>query len=359
LQVRTQHKSGGKLHRAVDPILKDLGAMANKFPEDSSTFVNAQQQVAAHQTSADTGQATQVQKPADGVKGLASSSIQDIYAFLKSDDVVQGAGAQLPSEERMLLSNSGELQSVTGVYQGLLENVHTKEKAIDDQLKWCGSIARDAKVDSDAVARSLKWTDAKLNLVRVAMSEYNRTVAFNGLQQDAIAARSAQLHKLADVEEGELQRSYDTLKQYGQQLLSLVTELEQKSSAEERKGAEVVKDLMSRVTRHQGLLQQWRVQSRDRREAVSSTSKAVVQALVDGAKQSSRRLVKLKVESQVLTSLASSKAMDKQLSEKYEKLSQQLCSASQAKQLQAKGSKLREEAAAVQKSLSSLTQPLA
>merc|ERR1719181_1361365 len=131
--------------------------------------------------------AAQVQKPADGINGFASSSIQDIYAFLKSDD--QAGGAALPGEERMLLSNSGDLKKVTGIYQNLLEHVHSKEKSVDDQLKWCGSIARDAKVDSDAVARSLKWTGAKLNLVRVAMSEYESTIEFNTLQQKAIAAR--------------------------------------------------------------------------------------------------------------------------------------------------------------------------
>merc|ERR1719181_2214889 len=154
--------------------------------------------------------AAQVQKPADGINGFASSSIQDIYAFLKSDD--QGGGAALPGEERMLLSNTGNLNKVTGIYEGLLDHVQTKEKAVDDQLKWCGSIARDAKVDSDAVARSLKWTGAKLNLVRVAMNEYQSTSEFNQQQQDAMTAKSTQLQKLSDVEDGQLQQAYSALK---------------------------------------------------------------------------------------------------------------------------------------------------
>merc|ERR1719446_292041 len=112
----------------------------------------------------------------------------------------------------MLLSNAGELKKATGVYQNLLEHVHTKEKALDDQLKWCGSIARDAKVDSDAVARSLKWTGAKLNLVRVAMSEYESTMEFNQ-QQSTVRERSLQLQKLSDVEDSQLQQSYAALKE--------------------------------------------------------------------------------------------------------------------------------------------------
>merc|ERR1719335_128957 len=107
------------------------------------------------------------------------------------------------------------------------------------------------------------------------------------------------------------------------------------------------------------MIQQWRVQSKDRREAVDSSFKAVRQALATGITQSERRLVRLKVESQVLTSLASSKAKDKELSENYVKLSQNLCSGNRAKDLQAKGTKLRQEASAVQKTLTALSQPLA
>merc|ERR1719352_1766360 len=122
----------------------------------------------------------------NNINGFASSSIQDIYAFLKSDD--QGGGASLPGEERMLLRNSGDLATVQGLYKDLIGKVHTEEKAVDDQLKWCSSIARDAKVDSDAVARSLKWTTAKLNLVQVAMSEYQSTISFNSAQARSIEA---------------------------------------------------------------------------------------------------------------------------------------------------------------------------
>jgi len=356
LQLRgkkMQAKEHTKVRDAVSPILKDLEAMAKKFPEDTSSFKDAMQNLVSHRSSVDQDIATQ--KPADGIKGFATSSIQDIYAFLKSDDM--GGSSALPSEERMLLSNSGDLKKVTGVYDGLLDHVHTQEKSVDDELKWCGSIARDAKVDSEAVARSLKWTGAKLNLVRVAMSEYESTMEFNKQQQNALAARSNNLQTLSDVEDSELAKSYSALKDYGQQLLALVSELAGKSNAEEHKGSAVVRGLLSRIEKHQGLLQQWRVQSKDRRQAVDSSIKALQQGLADGVKQSQRRLVKLKAESQALTSLASSKAKDKELSENYVKLSQELCSGGRAKELQAKGAKLRQEAAAVQKSLIALSQP--
>merc|ERR1719326_193686 len=120
------------------------------------------------------------------------------------------------------------------------------------------------------------------------MSEYENTIEFNKQQQKAYAARSAQLQKLSDVEDSQLQQSYNALKEYGQQLLSLVSELGQKSSPEERKGAEVVRGLLDKVEKHQGLLQQWRVQSKDRRQAVDSAFKAVQQSLADGVKQSQR-----------------------------------------------------------------------
>jgi sulfur carrier protein ThiS len=356
LQVRGRNKASqkSKRHNAVDPILKDLEDMAKKFPQDSASFVDAEQHLAALRAPEGNAHDGQVEKPANSINGFASSSIQDIYSFLKSDD----QGAMDLGEERMLLGNSGDLKAVTGVYGSLLDGVHAKEKIMDDQLKWCGSIVRDAKVDADAVARSVKWTGAKLNLVRVAMAEYNNTKEFNAQQQQSIATRSTQLQKLADVEDGQLQQSYDTLKAYAQQLLSLVSELGQKTSAEERKGADVIRGLLEKVEKHQGLLQRWRVQANDNHQAVSAAFKVVERALAEGAKQSSRRLVHLRVESQVLTSLAASKVKDKELSENYVKLAQELCSPKKAKDLQAKGSKLREEGAVIQKSLATLTQPM-
>jgi len=354
LQLRGRNQAKSKLRDSVSPILKDLDAMAKNFPEDSSTFKDAQQELVSNRSPQPT-QNSEAKKPAEGINGFATSSIQDIYAFLKSDD--QGGGAALPGEERMLLRNSGELKKVTGIYENLLDHVHSKEKTVDDQLKWCGSIARDAKVDSDAVARSLKWTGAKLNLVRVAVSEYESTMQFNKQQENAMLERSTQLHKLSDVEDSQLQQSYGALKEYGQQLMSLVSELGTKQNKEEHKGTEVVRSLLEKVEKHQGLLQRWRVESKERREAVDTSFKVVQQALSDGVKQSQRRLVRLKVESQVLTSLASSKAKDKELSENYVKLSQDLCSGNRAGELEATGAKLRHEATAVQKTLTALAQP--
>lgn len=358
MQLRGGRRQQAKVHDPISPILMDLEAMERKFPDDSSAFAAAQKLVGSHRSTPD-AQDSQLadQKPQDGISGFASSSIQDIYAFLKSDE--QGGGVKLPGEERMLLGNSGDLKKVTGVYGKLLDGVQSKEKAVDDQLKWCSSIARDAKVDSDAVARSLKWTGAKLNLVQVAMSEYEAAVTFNKQQQISLDTSAVKLQKLAEVEDGQLQQTYQTLKEYGQQLLSLATELSQKSSAEERKGAEIVRSLLDRLERHQGLIQTWRVESKDKRQAVEATAKVVQQSLADNIKQANRRLVRLKVESQALTSLSSSKAKDKQLSERYVSLSQELCSGSRAKDLQAKEHVFQQEAAAIEKSLSALALPSA
>jgi hemerythrin len=350
LQVRGGRRQHLKVHDPVSPILMDLQAMASKFPDDSNAFAEARETIVA---SRPVSSSKHDQKPQDGIAGFAKSPIQDIQAFLKSDE--QGGGVQLPGEERILLSNSGILDKVTNVYNNLLDTVHSKEKAVDDQLKWCSSIARDAKVDSDAVERSLKWTSAKLNLVNVAMAEYEGVVAFNKQQQNSMAANSAKLQKLAEVEDGQLQQSYQTLKQYGQQLLSLESELAQRASEEERKGAEIVRKLLDRLEKHQGLLQQWRVQAKDRHQDVDSSAKAVENVLRDHIKQANRRQVRLKVEAQELASLLSSKAKDKELSEQYMTLSQQLCSSTRAKQLQSHEATFRQEASAIEKSLSALS----
>merc|ERR1719247_1915168 len=302
----TQLKTKEKSEDPISPILKDLDAIAHNFPEDSSSLVAAEHSLIEHRSlpKKEAGK-----KPQDGINGFASSSIQDIYAFLKSDEKSdeEGSGGALPGEERMLLSNSGDLKKVTGVYQKLVDGLHSKEKAVDDQLKWCGSIARDAKLDSDAVARSLKMTGAKLNLVNVAMSEYQGTMAFNKQQQTSLEARDKRLQKLTDVKDSMLRQAYGTLKEYGQQLLSLSSELNQKPTADEHKGAALIRSLWQKLEKHQGLLEQWQVESKDRRQAIATASKAVQKGLAESTRQASRRLVRLKAESQVLTSLSSAK----------------------------------------------------
>jgi chromosome segregation ATPase len=353
LQVNEGRRQRLRRSNPMTPILADLKVMASKFPNDSDGLAEAEETLAAARLAQSAKDDPSAQKPQDSIDGFANSAIGDIQAFLKSDG--QGGGVQIPGEERILLSNSGVLDKVTAVYGKLLDNVRSKETAVKDQLKWCSSIARDAKLDSDAVERSLKWTTAKLNLVNVAMSEYQEVVAFNKQQQSSLAATGAKLQKLADVEDSELQQTYQTLKQYGQQLLSLESELSQRASEEDRRGAEIVRQLLDRLEKHQGLLQQWRIQSRDRHQAVDSAAKVVEDALSDQIKQADRRQVRLKVEAQVMTSLLSSKSKDKALSEQYVNLSQELCSNTHATQLQSEEGSFHEEAAAIQKSLSSLS----
>jgi hemerythrin len=350
LQMHGGRRQQVKVHDPVSPLLNDLKAMAGKFPEDSDAFAEAQQEISAIRPTAKSDN-----EPQDGITGFAKSPIQDIQAFLKSDE--QGGGVQFPGEERILLSSSGTLDQVTNVYKQLLDTVHSKEKAVDDQLKWCSSIARDAKVDSDAVERSLKWTSAKLNLVNVAMAEYEGVVSFSKQQQSSMASNSIKLEKLAEVEDAQLQQTYKTLKEYGQQLLSLQSELAQKASEQERKGADIVRQVLDRLEKHQGMIQQWRLQAKDRHQAVESSAKDVKNVLGDHIKQAGRRQVRLKVEAQVLTSLMSSKAKDKELSEQYMALSQKLCANTRSKQLETDGAKFHQEASAIEKSLWALFVP--
>lgn len=356
-----QVKSESQAHKARDPvsaIMKDLEGLANEFTEDSSIFAEAERALVASRKSREVAK----RMATDGtVEGFASSSINDIYAYLKSDELPQSSSAQLPSEERLLLRDSGDLTKVTDVYQNLLTRVNAEEQSVDGQLKWCSSIARDAIADVNAVTRSLKLTAAKLNLVQDAISDYEKSVAFSKSQQNSVSARAVQLQKLAAVEDKQLQQYSDSLKVYGQQLLSLLTTLEQEqaSSPQNRKGADVVRGLLEKVEKQQGMLEQWRVQSKERRQAQLVALTALEQAFAAGIKANSKRLVRLKVEAQALTSLASSKADDRSLSEKYVQLSKDLCSDVRAKQLQGHSSTLHDEAKSIRRSLTILSPPAA
>jgi len=360
LQVHTNTGSGSALRH----VLRGLRHMADRYPEESAWFVNAEHQL-KQQSPRAASEAAAANRPARqaeakvGSKKNASSSIQSIEQFVRTSLTEDSNPdvARLPGEERLLLVNAGQLEPVKKLYGSLLADAEVKEKGLSDQLKWCASISRDAKVDGDAVSRSLKRTHAKLNLVQEATAAAEKSAKYCKEQQETLTNQLEQLRQLIESEDHERQRSQGVLSDHAKQLLTLSTELSERPSQEDHKAADLVQGVLKTVKLHQKSLQLWHEQSKKHRDALRAADGSLAKALADESQRGGRRLVWLKAEAQALSAFAHSKANDVMLSGRYLKLSQELCSKEHAALLTTQDQKVREEVAMLQKFVASLTAP--
>lgn len=347
-------------------VLGDLADLAQQFPEDSAWYIDKAQALALSgarrtPTAAEAVPSARQSSPAGpgaaGSGGSASAALRDIQQFADSETSPEDAASL--AADRSLPTDPEQVRSIKGIYQNLLAKVQNKEQGVSNHTSFCQALVRDAKVDGAAMGRSMKRMDAKLNLVKVAMLEYEKGSKYNVAQSKTIEALGKQLGELAKRDDQRGESFYRQLNSFGQQLRNLVMQLGQEPSEEQRRGAELVRGLEQKILNHQGLLQSWRQVSAKRRDSVERADKAVQTALLTDVKHNNRRMVRLKAELSFLTSLSHAKANDKTLGERFRELSGNLCSADRMKKLQAEDAALRKQATTLQKSYSSDVAPFA
>lgn len=352
LQVRARTLARGEL--AAPGVAGDLQALAKAFPEDAHWYTEAAGALgAARSTVALMAQPAQVAS-ASSSSSSSSSPLQDIEAFAGG----VGTDASLDGE-RPAVTDPEEAKKVKGIYESLLGRVQEKSRSVEDREKWCLSITRDAKAEGASVARTLKRMDAKLNLVKVAMLEYSKGSSYNQEQHDFIDVQLRKLDALGEETAHGNARFYDSLGGLGKQLMSLVTELNQDLTTEERRSAEMTRSLVAKVENHQNLLQQQHVLFEKRRAAIGAADRAVQEALSATIAHNNRRLLRLKSEMQFLSSLSRAKANDRALSHRYREISETMCSKGREAGLKAEEKSLQKQADALQHSYQANVAPIA
>jgi len=336
LQVR--QSSGG----AVGSVVGDLQSMARSFPEDASWYTDVVQSLGG--TPPATPQVVLPVKPATP-SAAASNPLDDIAQFASATST--GDADVAP---RALVTDPSQVKKVKSAYEGLLGHVQEKETSISKRQKWCQSITRDSKVDGAAVARALKRMNAKLNLVNVAMLEYEKSSKYDQEQHDIIDTQLKKLSAFGDESARGNKRFYDSLGGLSRQLMGLVSELGQEGTTEERRGAEMARSLVAKVENHQNLLLQHRATSQKSLGAVGTADRAVQAALSQSVQHNNRRLLQFKAELQFLTSLSHAKANDKLLSHRYRQISDAMCSPDRTQDLAAEDEALQKQAETLQKS---------
>jgi hypothetical protein len=305
--------------------------MAKKYPEEAAWYISEANGLAPKMSKTAAIAVTAHVEPAAPSNADSSNSatdaLKDIQQFVNSADAQDGGDvAALSGESRPLLSDPDEVQKIKSSYKSLLARVQAKQRSVQDREKWCEATLRDSKVDGALVGQNLKRMNAKLNLVKVAMLQYEKSSQYYVDQGKFMQSQVQKLAELSKDEDREYSKGYETLSDFSKQLMSLASELTQVLTTEERRNADMVKSLVQKLENHQNMLEvEHRMWGKWKEELVQVDS-AIQTALQTNIRHNDRRIVQFKTESQFLTSLSHAKQNDRVLSEGYKQISRQMCS---------------------------------
>jgi len=355
LQVR-QDSSSDVSNSPIRYVLGDLSSMAKKYPEEAAWYISEANDLAPKMSKTAAIAVTAHVEPAVPSNEAATNSatsdpLKDIQQFVNSADSQDGGDVTgLTGEARPLLSDPQEVQKIKSSYKSLLARVQAKQRAVQDREKWCESTLRDSKLDGALVGQNLKRMNAKLNLVKVAMLQYEKSSQYYVEQGKFMESQVNKLAELSQEEEHQYSKGYQTLSDFSKQLMSLATELTQVLTTEERRNADMVKSLVQKLENHQNMLEvEHRMWGKWKEELVQADS-AIQTALNTNIQHNDRRIVQFKTESSFLTSLSHAKQNDYALSDGYKQISRQMCSKNIVSSMKNEADTLQKQATELQNS---------
>lgn len=351
--------------RGLQQVRDSLEALEQNFPGEAALYdeglhhVEETQQDALVQTAMkpaavkvqNSGADDQGRDAADDSKG-STDALQDIKQFVSANaDVGEDSKDSEP-----LFSDPTTVKKVQGVYAALAGNLQSKQKAVADQAGWCASIRRDAAVDVAALSRSTKRIEAKVNIAKVAMAENTRSSEYDASQQKAIESQLGQLRDFLGEEDREQARSVDALNEHAHRLFAEANDVGQDGNGQR---IQMIKDLSQMIDGHQLALQQQQAHLTEQRDAIESADKAIQRLLAQEARHNRHRLVRLRAEAQMLSSLEEARREDQGLGQRYDEVANKMCSQGRLRQLNSKEQELEREAVALHKAWASNAGPAA
>jgi len=335
---------------AVKKAMEDMKLLARQFPEESTLYASGEQLLSKKAP----GSMLRMAKGHSEVSKDASKALLSIQQFVKDNNGVAGDnGLRAATEQAM----KGEKESavydeVKSTYSGILGNVRAKAHTINDAKSHCASILRDADMDAASLERSMKRISAKLHIAQVAVSEHERSSVFQDQERINIKTQLEQLTRMAQQSEHESQQFLEALRGHAEQLIALTTDLEPaEQEGDSNHLGKAVRELAQKVESHQATLQQNQRRFVEQKTVMGAAEQNVLRLLAANAAHNRRRLIGVKAEVQLLTSLAAAKADDFKLSQQYQDLANKLCSEDKVEKMGGKIMELQREIKSLQRSI--------
>merc|ERR1719160_1850068 len=178
-------------------------------------------------------------------------------------------------------------------------------------------------------------------------------------QSKLIDAQVSKLSELSQEEDHQYSSHYGSLGDFSKQMMSLVTELSQVLTAEERRNADMAKSLVQKLENHQNMLEVKHRMWGKWKDELTASENAVQVALQTNVHHNDRRVIQFKTESQFLTSLQHAKQNDQVLTEGYKDISRKMCSKDIMQQMKNEADQLEKQATELQKSFTENIAPFA
>jgi len=316
----------------------DLRAMASKYPAQSSLYLQAARELeaAATRTSLIQRSTSSPASDSDGATSTnAASAIQDIEAF--AEDSSSGGGSVADPLGGVSASKA------KATYQKLLSQLQQQQKTLRDEGTWCASILGEAQAGQAAIARSLKQSKARLNLMKVAMLQYEKSTQYYQAQANAAHAAGEELATLTAAERALYAQATKEVSEFSKQLMSLGMELNSSPLAEDRRNAGVVAALVQKLEGHQNLCEAGHTEWDRWTSKVSAADTALHSILKTDVMHNDRRILQFKTESQFLQSMEHSRANDKALASGYQFTAKKICPDGLPDQLKEQQSSLEQQ----------------
>lgn len=228
-------------------------------------------------------------------------------------------------------------------YQKLLSQLQQQQKTLRDEGTWCASILGEAQAGQAAIARSLKQSKARLNLMKVAMLQYEKSTQYYQAQANAAHAAGEELATLTAAERALYAQATKEVSEFSKQLMSLGMELNSSPLAEDRRNAGVVAALVQKLEGHQNLCEAGHTEWDRWTSKVSAADTALHSILKTDVMHNDRRILQFKTESQFLQSMEHSRANDKALASGYQFTAKKICPDGLPDQLKEQQSSLEQQ----------------
>jgi hypothetical protein len=294
--LQVEAPSSAWARNTIDRALDELASLAQKFPDEASWYSKTSNELSSTNFAADVAsdkaeEATVVDATTNATADSSGSALQNIESFVNSDgsDVLSTAPALTEGQRH-------ELRTITDAYGGLLKHVRSEEKSAEDKRSWCKVILNSANADRSALKRSLNQVNAKIHIMDGAITDCEQSSKYNLEQKGIIAQQLTQLETNLAEADRQRERFLQVLGQRSKQLISAVTGLDEATAKQAR-------ELLRFMSSHQATLQRQHTHTPKLQGLVDAADKNVMRLLADDVRSDGLRLLRLRAEAKLLTSL--------------------------------------------------------
>jgi len=281
-------------HNSINKAVQQLMELAHKYPEQAALYTDAVQALNTDIENEDTVPSIRQKHSPD-----LENTLEHIQAFADTDADDKSSASNVESDN----SNN----KVKDVVSGVLSHVIAKEHAVSRKHSKCGAVLSSAKADRSALESSLKQMNAKVSIVKGAISECEESSRYDLEQQAVIEHQTQQAVNIAKQGNQQRDRLAKLLGDRSKQLVELAAQFKSNGEGDSEVEAPQTQKLLHVLEHHRAALERETVDAPKRQQRVDVADGKLSTLLLETARRGGRRSLRLKSEAALLASLVQSR----------------------------------------------------